>query len=229
MEQAMRILRLEADNIKRVKAVDITPEGNVVVISGKNGAGKSSTIDAIWLALSYRAASKSNPYPLRAGEEKGHAGPLDLGDYIVTRTFTESGTSLKVTTPDGSTIRSPQKVLDGMIGDLAFDPWAFARLKNAEQRQMLGDLLFNLTEGEVNLAEFDSKRQQLYEERTELNREKRRLTGVLTSFRPPVDADPREEVSIADLSRSIADGIEINNRIQAIKESNQRAVSNTPA
>jgi DNA repair exonuclease SbcCD ATPase subunit len=62
----MRILRLEADNIKRVKAVDITPEGNVVIISGKNGAGKSSTIDTIWLALSYRAASKSNPNPLRS-------------------------------------------------------------------------------------------------------------------------------------------------------------------
>ena len=38
----MKIIQLEARNVKRLKAVEIRPDGNVIVIGGKNGAGKSS-------------------------------------------------------------------------------------------------------------------------------------------------------------------------------------------
>ena len=38
----MKIVRLTAENIKRLVAVEITPDGNVVQITGKNGAGKTS-------------------------------------------------------------------------------------------------------------------------------------------------------------------------------------------
>ena len=47
----MKILKLTAENFKKLSAVEITPDGNVVVISGKNGAGKSSVLDAIEAAL----------------------------------------------------------------------------------------------------------------------------------------------------------------------------------
>lgn len=36
----MKIINLKSNNIKGIKAIDITPKENVVVISGKNGAGK---------------------------------------------------------------------------------------------------------------------------------------------------------------------------------------------
>ena len=47
----MRIIRLQAENIKRLQAVEIEPHGDVVKITGKNGAGKSSVLDSIWMAL----------------------------------------------------------------------------------------------------------------------------------------------------------------------------------
>ena len=47
----MKIIRLKAENVKRLHAVEITPEGEVVVVAGKNGAGKSSVLDAITYAL----------------------------------------------------------------------------------------------------------------------------------------------------------------------------------
>ena len=36
----MKIIKLVAENLKRLTAVEITPTGNVVEITGKNSAGK---------------------------------------------------------------------------------------------------------------------------------------------------------------------------------------------
>lgn len=36
----MKIVRLTAENIKKLRAVEITPTGEMVIISGKNGSGK---------------------------------------------------------------------------------------------------------------------------------------------------------------------------------------------
>lgn len=213
----MRILQLQSENVKRLKAIDITPTEDVIVLSGKNGEGKTSVLDSIWLALQYRSASKDNPTPLRAGEDKGQV-TIDLGTYIVTRKFTQAGTTLEVKTPDGSKISSPQKLLDGMIGDLSFDPWEFARKSDTDQRQMLGDVLYAITGGKVDLASFELRHKEAFDKRTDANREKKRLTTILTSMRPPTDADPTDEISVADLTKSIGDAMATKNRIQALGE-----------
>lgn len=54
----MKIIRLDAANVKRLKAVEITPDGTLQVVTGANGAGKSSVLDAIWLALGGGPASR---------------------------------------------------------------------------------------------------------------------------------------------------------------------------
>lgn len=203
----MKIVQFHAENIKRIRAVDITPTEDVVIISGKNENGKSSVIDAIWLAVEYRAALKKTPVPLRRGQNKGII-TLDLGDYIVTRRFTEGDSTLEVRTPDGSKIPSPQKLLDGMIGDLSFDPWEFSRKSEQDQRVMLSDLLYSITNGKLNLADFDARKHEAYEQRTDANREKKRLASLLANIRPPVDSDPKEEVSILDLTSSISEAVD---------------------
>ena len=91
----MKIVQLYSENFKRLKAVEITPDGNVIYISGKNGEGKTSVLDVIWSTLQHRATSKQIPTPLRAGTDKG-VNILDLGKYIVTRTYSDSGTQLKI-------------------------------------------------------------------------------------------------------------------------------------
>lgn len=209
----MKIIQLQAENIKRLKAVQISPKDDVVVISGKNENGKSSVIDSIWLALQYRAAVKSSPQPLRRGESKGSV-TLDLGEYIVTRRFTESDSTLEIRTPDGNKVSSPQKLLDGMIGDLSFDPWEFSRKTEQEQRTMLSDLLFKITDGKLDLADFDARKQAAYDSRTDANREKKQLSSLLANLRPPTDQDPTEELSSLDLTTSITEGMGVNQRIK---------------
>lgn len=214
----MKIISLHAENIKRIKAIDITPTDNVIVISGKNEEGKTSSIDSIWLALQYRAASKGNPNPLRAGTNKGEI-ILDLNDYIVTRKFSSSGgTTLEVKTPDGSKISSPQTLLDGLVGDLSFDPWEFARKNEKDQKQMIADLLYNTTGGKTDLGAFDRKYQELYDQRSDINKERKRLISLLTSIAPPTQNDPIEEISIADITQSITSAIEVSAYIRNLLE-----------
>lgn len=215
----MKIIQLQAENIKRLKAIQISPTDDVVVISGKNENGKSSVIDSIWLALQYRAAVKNSPQPLRRGESKGSV-TLDLGEYIVTRRFTEGDSTLEIRTPDGNKVSSPQKLLDGMIGDLSFDPWEFSRKSEQEQRTMLSDLLFKITDGKLNLADFDARKQEAYDARSDANREKKRLASLLANLRPPIDADPQEELSSLDLTNSITSAISTNQRIKDLQTRN---------
>jgi DNA repair exonuclease SbcCD ATPase subunit len=210
-----RIVKLYSENVKRVKAVDITPTDDVIVISGMNGEGKTSVIDSIWFALKYQAAKKGNPSPLRAGAKNGKV-ELDIGDYIVTRKFTPSGSTLEVRKPSGDKVPSPQKLLDGLIGELSFDPWEFARKKEDAQREMLADVLYSITEGELDLADFEVRRKEAYDKRSEANREKKRLTPILTQMAPPVVDDPTEEISVEDLTQSITDAITVQDKLNQL-------------
>src|SRR5262245_55130191 len=123
MTEPLRIVKLEAANVKRLTAVAIEPDGNLVVIGGKNGAGKSSVLDSIAFALGGKDLLCEEP--LRNGTEKGHVS-VDLGDLHVRRTFTpDGGSTLVVANADGARYPSPQKVLDALVGKLCFDPLDF--------------------------------------------------------------------------------------------------------
>lgn len=83
----MRVLRLQADNILRLVAVDITPQGNLVIVGGKNSAGKSSVLNAIAMALGGKDMCPSEP--IRAGETEGKI-VVTLDDLVVTRRFSRN-------------------------------------------------------------------------------------------------------------------------------------------
>lgn len=188
----MKIIRLTASNVKRLKAVEITPDGTVQVVTGRNAQGKSSVLDAIWLALGGGAASKATARPIRDGETTASVR-LDLGDLIVTRTWTDDRTTLTVTSADGARFPSPQKMLDDLVGRLSFDPLAFTRLAPAAQR----DALLSLVALPFDPADLDRRRAGIYDQRTEIGRTVASLKGKLDAL-PEVDA-PDEEVSSADV------------------------------
>lgn len=190
----MKIIRLTAENIKRLKAVEITPDGTLQVIGGRNGQGKTSVLDAIWLALGGGAAAKSTVKPIRDGED--HASVrLDLGDLIVHRTWAGDKTALTVTAADGAKYNSPQSVLDALIGRLSFDPIEFTQFTPAKQREAL----LTLVDLPFDPGALDAERTAAYDARTEIGRTVRALEGQLAGL-PSVPADtPETEVSSAVL------------------------------
>lgn len=162
--KALRVVHLVAENFKKLKVVEITPKGDLVTIAGKNAQGKSSVLDCLWAALA--GAKHIQQQPIRKGQNKARIR-LDMGELIVERKFTESGTSLTVTTADGTQYPSPQKILDSLIGELSFDPLAFSRMDAKGQF----DELRRVSHLEVDIDKLDYLNQSDYQKRTELNRQ----------------------------------------------------------
>lgn len=188
----MKIIRLTAENVKRLRAVQIEPDGNVVILSGRNGQGKTSVLDSIWFALGGGPATKETSKPVRDGED--HASvTLDLGDFVVVRTWSGDKTTLKVTAKDGANYPSPQKFLDEKLGALSFDPLAFA---HQEPKTQVATLL-DLVDLPFDPDELAVRRRVLYDERTDVGRSLRQEEARLAAFPELPDDLPESALSSA--------------------------------
>ena len=197
----MKIVQLTAENIKRLHAVNITPDGHLVQITGKNGHGKTSVLDAITFALAGKSVQP--PKPIRDGEDHAEV-VVDLGDKIITRRWTKTNSYLSIESKDGAKYPSPQKLLDELAGELTFDPLAFARMNQADQVATLKKIIG------IDFEALDCKRTGLYEKRTAAGRHCKALESQISAI-PQVKC-PDEEVSIHELLKEQS---EINSTIQA--------------
>jgi DNA repair exonuclease SbcCD ATPase subunit len=190
----MHIIELTAENVKRLKAVTIRPDGrSAVVIGGKNGAGKSSVLDAIVYALGGKKAQPAEP--IRHGEKKATV-VADLGDLVVRRSITPKGTTVVVERADGARLASPQKVLDELVGKLTFDPLDFTRLDPGERRKTLCKLVG------LDTDELDAKRKAAYDARTTVNRDIKELQARYNAA-PRHKDSPAEPVDVAELTAEL--------------------------
>lgn len=201
----MKIVSLTASNVKRLKAVEITPDGNMQIIGGRNAQGKSSVLDAIWLALGGGTAAKETQRPIRDGEEKASV-VLDLGEFKVTRSWTQSGTTLKVENADGAKYSSPQGILDALVGKLAFDPLGFTRLSAKDQVKEL----LSLVDLPLDLDKNAADRKRVFDERTEVGRQGKALGDVPEILDLPAVEQSASELigkirEIEDHNRKVAD------------------------
>lgn len=208
---SMRIVKLKAQNVMGLTAVEITPEGHVVEIVGDNGAGKSSILNCIAYAFGGRAAFPKEL--LRRGAESGEMSVTIDGDapagkppLTLTVKLADKGRSrLTLTDVEGSRLDSPQAVLSAMWNRVAFDPEVFSRQTPKEQLESLKAI------AGLDFTELDAERQRLYEERTGVNRDANRVQAQFEGTTTYDDA-PTEEVSVSDLVGQLREAEAANRR-----------------
>ncbi len=224
----LRILHLQAENVKRLRAVSITPHGNVVEITGANGQGKTSVLDAIWWALA--GTSVISRSPIREGEETASI-QLDLGEIVVTRTFTRADDGVQFTTKvtvesaEGARFPSPQTLLDGLLGKLSLDPLEFARMEPKKQVEALRRFV-----PDFDFDAVDAEHARLYEKRKQANAfaksSRFRVSGMSAPAERPGTVDTTELLAEyqaavqhnAELDRSEAEAHELGNVIAKLEE-----------
>jgi DNA repair exonuclease SbcCD ATPase subunit len=208
-----KIIRLESTNYKRLKAVEIAPDpdGNLVIVAGKNGQGKTSILDSITAALG-GVNAKTTPKPIRDGEDRAEI-VLETEDLIVTRKFTASGSTLTVKSPDGAVYPKGQAKLDDLLGKLSLDPLAFTQLSDRDQLATLLDLV----DLPFDLGKLTAERKDIFERRTDASRKAKELAArAAENVSRPADL-PDEEVSVSALVNAYRDGQALNHQIDVAR------------
>lgn len=195
----MRIVEITIENIKRIEAVNIRPDGNMIVIGGDNANGKSSILDSIMYVLGGKSFIPTEP--LRRGTKKGFAR-LDLGELVAERRVTKSGTEIAVTSKDGAKYPSPQAILNALFeskdktgSQIFFDPTKFVGMDAKAQMELLKRVLG------VSFDDLDARYSKLYEERTGVNREAKLLEGQVNAM--PRHDEAKEPVDTQALTAEL--------------------------
>lgn len=154
---AMKINKLEIENVKRVKAVktEFTPNG-LTVIGGNNNQGKTSILDAIAWALG------GNKYKPSQAQRQGSITPPHLhvvmnNGLIVERSGKNS--TLKVIDPNGK--KGGQQLLNDFVEELAIN---LPKFMESTSKEKTNTLLQIIGVGS-KLQELEMKEGELYNER----------------------------------------------------------------
>lgn len=189
---ALKINKLEIENVKRIKAVKLEPKENgLTIIGGNNNQGKTSVLDSIAWALG------GEKYKPSQAERKGSVIPPTLhivmnNGLIVERKGKNS--ALKVTDPSGQ--KAGQQLLNEFVEQLALDLPNFMESSGKEKAKTLlqiigvGDQLDMLDREEKELYN-----ERLYIGRTADQKEK------FAKEQPYYPDAPKELVSPSELIR----------------------------
>lgn len=222
----MKILRLKAENFKRLEVVDITPKGSMVKISGPNAAGKSSVLDAVIAALGGKTMRPKRP--IRTGQSSAKI-MLDLGgekvETSITLTFKEGA-------PDELTIVpmrqgfTAQKFLDYLVSAISFDPLHFAGLKPKEQFDILKQIVpLKDSKGKaLDPVQIDFMNGEDFKARALLNRQVKELDARHSVIEVP-QGTPDEPVDVSAIAKQISQASEHNAGLEVARQRRSDAVA----
>ena len=145
----MKISTISINGFKALQQFSIAPDGASIEISGDNGVGKSSVIDAIWMTLT----GKEVPgVPVHRDMVKA-AISLGLDDGTTVEWECKAGSKkLTVTGPDGEPVKEPRTFLNNLIGNISFDPFGFVDEQPAKQKEILQKQILKLDFTDLDAA-----------------------------------------------------------------------------
>jgi hypothetical protein len=207
-EAKQYLIRVTAEQFKNVKVLDFVPNRFLTRISGPNGAGKTSALDAIFQALAPRKTL--SPTFIRQGQKKGFLR-IETNTHIITRRLDEKGGTLEIEAKGTNTLeKAPDTWLEGIAGDLGFDPLRFMRLKPEDQF----DVLKQLVPMEHNIDDLDTRNENDSETITRRKAEAKRLEAA----RDHIHIDTTLPDDPTDIDALLAEAREVSSYNRAIED-----------
>ena len=205
---SVKITALEAENVKRIKAVAFTPSPTgLTLVGGNNNQGKTSVLDALAWAL---GGERFRP---DAAQRDGAVAPAHLKVTLSNGVIVErkgKNASLTVTDPTGR--RSGQQLLNAFVEPLALDLPRFMESTDKEK----ADILLRIIGVGSELQVKDLEIKGLYDKRTftgQLAAQKKHFAEGLISY----PEAPDEPVSASELIRQQQDILARNGENQRLR------------
>ena len=205
---SVKITALEAENVKRIKAVALTPSPTgLTLVGGNNNQGKTSVLDALAWALG------GNRFRPDAAQRDGAIAPAHLKVTLSNGVVVErkgKNASLTVTDPTGR--RSGQQLLNAFVEPLALD---LPRFMDASDKEK-ADILLRIIGIGAELHTRDLEIKGLYDKRTftgQLAAQKKHFAEEMISY----PEAPDEPVSASELIRQQQDILARNGENQRLR------------
>lgn len=146
----MKISKLKIKNTYGISQFELG--GESVELTGSNGTGKSSVIDAIRLALTNNSKRK---YIVKKGENEASVYvELDDGTTINRKKRTDKSDYKSIKDENGNEISSPETFLKDIFTPLQLEPVEFLEMSEQEQNRIL-----------LNLIKFDRDKREFITEK----------------------------------------------------------------
>lgn len=205
---SVTITALEAENVKRIKAVAFAPSPTgLTLVGGNNNQGKTSVLDALAWAL---GGERFRP---TAAQRDGAVAPAHLKVTLSNGVIVErkgKNASLTVTDPTGR--RSGQQLLNAFVEPLALD---LPRFMDASDKEK-ADILLRIIGIGAELHTRDLEIKGLYDKRTftgQLAAQKKHFAEEMISY----PEAPDEPVSASELIRQQQDILARNGENQRLR------------
>lgn len=201
----MRVAKLIIRNILGVESLELQP-GAVTTITGQNGSGKTSILEAIRGVI----AGGHDATLIRQGADAGEVVMVLEDGTEVRKRVGPKGSTLTAKDGSGRKLPEPKSILERLIDSISANPVAFLSAPPARRAQYLLDVMpvsvdpAALSEalggdwwagyvpaGVSSLDALDVVRKGIYDERTGVNRaakELRAAASALSQQMPPGDA-----------------------------------------
>lgn len=193
---SIKINKLEIENVKRVRAVQVVPsEKGLTVLGGKNNQGKTSVLDSIAWALGGKKYQPSNPR--REGSVTPPSLRVELSNGLIVERKGKNS-DLKVIDPSGN--KAGQTLLDSFVEELALD---LPKFMDATSKEKARTLLEIIGVGD-KLFELDNLENKLYQERLAIGKiadTKKKHAQEM----PRHEGVPEELISASDLIKQQQD------------------------
>lgn len=232
----MKTTKIKIKNLFGIKEIEL--DSRSAEITGTNGAGKTSVIDAIKYALTNKS---DREYIIKQGETEGEVLiETDTGLTIDRKKRTEQA-DYKSVKENGREVSSPETILRQIFTPLQLNPVEFTQMSKQDQNRTILDLIhfdwdlnwireqFGEIPSGINyeqnilqvLNDIQSENGDYFKERQDINRDYRNKCAFINDIAKDIpsgyDAEKWDKFDIGEKYRQLEHMREENNRIERAK------------